>query len=196
MRKAFLHFKKLSVITVTISVIIGIILIARPDDALKIVSIICGSGIIAVGVGAWISYFTKFKTALMAILGTISVIAGITVCLKYKEITQVIIFIFGVFMLISGIVDFFSSLDVRRGGLRGWAGLTIVSVITIIISLAVIFNPFESYLTLTRIIGVGLIIYAITDIIALIELNSINKAINNAVNTTDEIDVEAHDKEN
>ncbi|MCD7797249.1 MAG: hypothetical protein LUG95_06525 [Clostridiales bacterium] len=56
------------------------------------------------------------------------------------------------------------------------------------------FNPFDSTLTVIKIIGVGLIIYAVMDIIAFVQVKKVAKVIDRAVNSGDEVDSDAEER--
>jgi uncharacterized membrane protein HdeD (DUF308 family) len=56
-----------------------------------------------------------------------------------------------------------------------WKTTLIMSIITIICGLVLIFNPFKGAILLTRIVGILIIIYALLDIISTITIrNTLN----------------------
>ncbi|MGN1203272.1 MAG: HdeD family acid-resistance protein [Eubacterium sp.] len=175
MREFFVKLKNLSIITIVAGISIGIILLIKPDEAVKLVSILCGATVILLGAGAWISYFTKWKSTLLALLGTLAIIAGIILCVKYESIISVVLFLFGIFVLVSGVVDFVSAIDARRNDLKSWIVSLIMSIATIILGIIVVVNPFDSMLVLTRLLGISLIVYAIMDLISFIQIKKIIK---------------------
>ena len=181
MKELFVKIKNLSLITIVAGLAIGILLLLQPGETVQLVSMLCGITVIMLGVGAWISYFSKVKSTILAILGTLAIISGIILCVKYKSIISVVLFLFGIFILISGIVDFVSAIEAKRNDLKSW----IVSLI-IILGLLVIVRPFGSMLVITRLLGAGLIIYAVMDLISFIQIKKIVK-----YNLSEQIDVDA-----
>ena len=188
MREFLIKIKNLSLITIAAGFIIGIVLLVRPDESVQFISILCGVTVIMLGIGAWISYFTKFKSIILAILGTLAIIAGIILCVRYRSIVSAVIFLFGVFVLVGGIVDLFSAIDAKRNDLKSWIVSIIMSAVTIILGLIVIINPFDSVMVLTQLLGAGLIVYAIMDLISFIQIRKIVK-----YNLSPQIDVEAQE---
>lgn len=188
MREILIKIKNLSLITIAAGFIIGIVLLVRPDESVQFISILCGVTVIMLGIGAWISYFTKFKSIILAILGTLAIIAGIILCVRYRSIVSAVIFLFGVFVLVGGIVDLFSAIDAKRNDLKSWIVSIIMSAVTIILGLIVIINPFDSVMVLTQLLGAGLIVYAIMDLISFIQIRKIVK-----YNLSPQIDVEAQE---
>lgn len=188
MREILIKIKNLSLITIAAGFIIGIVLLVRPDESVQFISILCGVTVIMLGIGAWISYFTKFKSIILAILGTLAIIAGIILCVRYRSIVSAVIFLFGVFVLVGGIVDLISAIDAKRNDLKSWIVSIIMSAVTIILGLIVIINPFDSIMVLTQLLGAGLIVYAVMDLISFIQIRKIVK-----YNLSPQIDVEAQE---
>lgn len=188
MREFLIKIKNLSLITIAAGFIIGIVLLVRPDETVQFISILCGVTVIMLGIGAWISYFTKFKSTILAILGTLAVIAGIILCVRYRSIVSAVIFLFGVFVLVGGIVDLISAIDAKRNDLKSWIVSVIMSAVTIILGLIVIINPFDSVMVLTQLLGAGLIVYAVMDLISFIQIRKVVK-----YNLSPQIDAQAQE---
>lgn len=173
MTNILVKLKNLSVITIVASFIIGLVLIIKPGEALQVVSLITGVTMITLGAGAWLFYFLKDKSMFMAVLGTIAIISGIIVCVKYKSIISFMLIIFGGFLIVSGIVDLISAIDIKRTGVFGWLIPVIMSLGIIVVGVIIIVNPFKSLELITRILGAGLLAYAIMDIVALIQIKRV-----------------------
>ncbi len=188
MREYYIKLKNLSLITIAAGLIIGIVLLLKPDETVHIVSILCGVTVILLGTGTWISYFSKMKSVLTAALGTLEIIAGIVICIRYKSIITAVLFIFGIFVVVSGVVDFISAIDAKRNDLKSWIISLLMSVATIILGIIVIVNPFDSVMALARILGISLIIYAVMDLITFIQVRKIVK-----YSLKPQIDVEAQE---
>lgn len=188
MRELFVKLKSLSIITVVAGLVIGIILLVKPSETVRLVSIMCGVTVILLGIGAWISYFSKWKSALLAVLGTLAIIAGIILCVKYESIISAVLFLFGLFVLVSGIVDLASAVEAKKFHFKSWIASLIISIATIVLGLLVVVNPFDSMLVLTRLLGISLIVYAVMDLIAFVQVKRIVK-----YSTSTQIDVEGNE---
>lgn len=195
MREFFGKIKNLSIITIISSAVMGIVLLARPGETLYVVSMICGITMIALGVGALISYFVKDRNMLLIILAVISVIMGIIVCVKYKSIVSILLFLFGLFILISGIVDLITSIDVKRYGFGDWIVSFLMSLVTAVLGLLIVVNPFSSSLAVIRLLGISLLVYAVLDLIAFIQVKKVAKAVKEAVINIEPSQIEADAKE-
>lgn len=194
MREFFGKIKNLSIITIIASAVMGIVLLARPGETLYVVSMICGITMIALGVGALISYLVKDRNMLLIILAVISVIMGIIVCVKYKSIVSILLFLFGLFILISGIVDLITSIDVKRYGFGDWIVSFLMSLVTAVLGLLIVVNPFSSSLAVIRLLGISLLVYAVLDLIAFIQVKKVAKAVKEAVINIEPSQIEADAK--
>ena len=195
MREFFGKIKNLSIITIIASAVMGIVLLARPGETLYVVSMICGITMIALGVGALISYLVKDRNILLIILAVISVIMGIIVCVKYKSILSILLFLFGLFILISGIVDLITSIDVKRYGFGDWIVSFLMSLVTAVLGLLIVVNPFSSSLAVIRLLGISLLVYAVLDLNSFIKVKKVAKAVKEAVINIEPSQIEADAKE-
>lgn len=195
MNDFLLKIKNLSLITIIASVIIGIVLLIRPDEALQFVSLVCGITILLLGVGCWITFFAKNNSVFMAIMGTLALIVGIVVCVKYKSIISILLFIFGIFLIISGVIDFISAIDAKRNDMTSWVVSLIMSLVIIVAGIVVTVNPFSSIVFVTRLLGGALIVYAVMDLICFIQIRKIAKLTTVDDPGVDEVDITENDIE-
>lgn len=173
MTDILVKIKNLSIITIITSLVIGLVLIIKPGETLQVVSLICGISLILLGAAAWISYFVKDNSMFMAVLGTISLIAGIIVCVKYKSIITIMLLLFGAFLIVSGVIDLLSAVKTKKVGGSGWKVSMVMSAVMIIAGIIVTVNPFTSMEMITRFLGAGLLFYAVMDLIAFFQIKQI-----------------------
>lgn len=165
--------KNLSIITIVASFVIGLVLVIKPSETLQFVSLLTGATMILLGISAWIYYFVKDKAMFMAVLGSIAIMSGIIVCVKYKSIISFMLILFGGFLIVSGIVDLISAIDIKKSGVFGWLVPVIMSLAIIVVGIIIIVNPFGSIELITRILGAGLLAYAVMDLIAFVQIRRV-----------------------
>lgn len=188
MREILIKIKNLSLITIAAGFIIGIALLVRPDEAVRVISILCGAVVILLGAGAWVMYFSGRRSGVLAVLGTLAIIGGIILCVRYRSIVSAALFLFGLFVLVGGIVDLVSAFEARKNDIGSWIISVIMAVIAIVIGLTAVIDPFDSVMTLTRLLGCGLIFYAVMDLISFIQIRKIVKQ-----SLAEEVDAEAEE---
>ena len=187
--------KKFSISTIIVSAVLGVLFIAFPDKCIQYISLFVGAALIVIGAVAVVTYLLDRNTILPLVLGLIVLVTGIVICAKYRQIISIIVVIFGIFILISGLVDFvasFKSIAILR--LSGWFTL-VLSVITIIFGIVAITKSAALTDSIVRFIGAALIIYAVLDLVSFIQVNAMAKKIKQKIDTQSDIIVEAQEKD-
>ena len=100
------------------------------------------------------------------VYGIITVILGIVVILNPQAIASIIPFIMGVLIIISSVTKLQYSHTLNQHQNSLWKQTLILSIITLIFGLVLVFNPFKGAVFLTRIVGGILLVYGILDIIS------------------------------
>lgn len=177
MKTLFEDIKTYSLITIAASVVMGIILLIYPEHSIKYISLAVGGVMIALGIFSVIRYFTKNKSSFLLTLGVLAMVCGVLVCAKYKTIVSLIEVLFGVFLLCSGVVDLVASIDAAAKKSRSWLLTLVLSVVSIIFGIISIIRPFTVSAVLVRFIGVGLLIYAVMDIISYLQFRHLAAAV-------------------
>lgn len=181
MKKVLTELKKYSLITAVFFAVLGVLLIAFPGKMLQYTAFFIGGVCIACGVFAVISYIVNRQSALMLTLGIISAVAGIVICVAYKQIMSVIIFILGLILLVGGIVDLVNSFYVAASRHRSWILTVLLSAASIILGIVSITNPFDTQEKIVQFIGAGLIVFAVVDLVAFIQVRAITKEVQSRI---------------
>lgn len=91
MKDLLIKIKNFSIITIIASFVIGLVLLIWPNESITAVSILTGVTIILLGVTAWISYLQR-KSIILATAGTVCIIIGVIICVKYQSIIAILLF--------------------------------------------------------------------------------------------------------
>ncbi len=177
MKDLLIKIKNLSIITIIASFVMALVLLIWPSQSISIVSIITGATMIVLGVASWIYYFAKDKSVLLASAGTVSLIVGIIVCVKYQSIIAILLFLFGVFITLSGAVDLITSFYSKASGLGSWGVSSLLSIAVLIFGIIIMVNPTKTSTALVRLVGVGLLVYAIVDLVTFVQVKKAAKEI-------------------
>ena len=183
--------KKLSLATIIVSAVLGILFIAFPSRSIKYLSLIVGIGLIAIGIAAVVSYCIDKRAKFTLVLGVIVLICGIVICAKYREIINLIVMIFGIFILASGIVDLVTVL--KAAVISRAAGITtvVLSVISIIFGIVAITKSAALTDGIIQFIGVALIVYAVVDAVTYFEVKNLFGSVKKAVDDVGDIETDA-----
>lgn len=180
--------KSISLATIALSIVAGLLFIFFPAQCMKYIALILGIALITVGAYAIANYFVKNKSVLLLTLGIIVVICGAIVCLKYKAIVSFIMIVLGIFILASGIVDLITSIRaVFTFKITGCVTL-LLSIATIVFGIIAITKSTQLSEGIIQFIGVALLIYAVLDIIAFVQ---VRKLVSNAKAVTNDVETDA-----
>ena len=173
--------KQLSLVTIVIGFLSGILFIAFPDKCIKYISITVGVAMIALAIAGIVGYLTKRNSAFSLVGGVLLGLIGIIVCIKYEQVVSLIVAVIGLFVMSAGITNLITGFKViKRTVVMGWVTL-LMACVTIVFGFVALTNSSAVSESLVRLIGVGLIIYAVIDLIAYFEVRSLVKEVNKAV---------------
>lgn len=156
--------------------LMGLILIFFPNRSLSFVCTLAGILMVGYGVVAVIGFFTgrgtdafTFRSDL--VLGVMAGIVGIFFLLHSDFIISVIPTILGVYILIDALMNLKRGLDLRALGYAGWTTTLVMSVISLVLGLVILWNPFRTGLILWRVIGAVFLYLGASDLWSVLKLD-------------------------
>jgi uncharacterized membrane protein HdeD (DUF308 family) len=135
---------------------VGVFFVVSPHETLSTFTVVAGIFLLVDGVLAILaSIFGRGEgRGLLALVGALSVIAGLVLIKKPFGALTVFILIFGIWLVVAGVVRFASALGTREGR----AGNILIALVDIIAGIVILSWPSLGLATLAVIIGVVLII--------------------------------------
>ncbi len=168
MRKKFGKLMNISLITSIILVIIGIILLFFTKISLEIIAYLIAGILLLNGVFNIIDDYKQFKIFYFFdgfTSGLLSIILGIIIIANPDYIALLIPLTVGLWFIISSTFKLRMALALKDANCSYWVTTYLLSLLTIIVGLCLIFNPEIGALSLTKVVGALTIIYSICDII-------------------------------
>ena len=160
-----------------IFILIGSFLLARPDDAIHLVSYALGILLMLWGVISIVQFFSNKDNPsyleLSFIVGVFAFIFGLIIFIKPNTIASIIPLLLGIWMLINGVTKLSYSLTLNRE--NNAAASIIISVIIVILGILLIFNPFAGAKKLVQILGITIIVYSVLDLIECFTIKKVYK---------------------
>lgn len=172
MNKMVNVFVKSTIITSMFLLALGILLIVKSEATILMVSYVIGAVLIALGVLAIIN-FLKSKSELYhldIVYGIVTIILGILVIKNPTVIGSIIPFVVGVGILINSGTKLKYALDLRENNEEVWKYTLLVAIISALLGVLLLFNPFKASSLLVQVIGIVISIYALLDIVSTILL--------------------------
>lgn len=189
MEKFMKKFLRSSIITSAVLILLGILLIFQSETTIMMISYVIGGVLVAIGVLALIRYVRAgecpaLRNELDIVYGTVTIIFGIIIIKNYQMIASIIPAVIGIAIIISSAGKLNYAFQLKTEENRMWKTTMILSIISTICGVVLLFNPFKAALGIMKIIGAFIIVYAILDLISTIAIKSSVSRIQKAVEET------------
>ncbi len=184
MRELFEKFRAYSIVSIIVSALCGLALLIFPAASIRYISLAFGSALLIMGTVGVVQYFRKTAGPVVLSVGLISMVCGVIVCAKYQSILTLVEFLFGAFIFCGGIIGLVIALRREMRLMPGWGVNLALTVVSIILGLVCMVNPFHTALALARMLGVALLLYAVMEAVGYVQLRKVGRAVEDAVNRT------------
>lgn len=156
--------KNASVLSLIIMLLAGLFFLIFPGNSLLLAVRILGIGLILAGVVGAADEITKKvdKSDIKLLCYLAEIVAGIVVLAAPAFVLKAFPFIAGLIILVLGIVDVVRAAQVLLETVDGWKTSVALAILTVVVGIIIMINPFGSMKLLVRIIGVILIYHAVT----------------------------------
>ena len=101
--------------------------------------------------------------SLNIIFGILSIILGVVIIFVPTSVISYINIIFGIFLIILGGNKVTYGVWFKIGNDASWSITLVSGIMLILFGVLLIANPFESFMTATKLVGVFLILYSVLD---------------------------------
>ena len=169
MDKLMKKFLRSSLITSIILIALGILLIFQSEATIIAISYILGGVLVSLGVVSAIKFIKKSnmqKSELDLVYGIVCVVLGVLVIKNPEAIASIIPVILGISIIISSANKLQYALELRANSNKLWKTTMIISIISTLCGVVLIFNPFKAVTYFTKVVGVFIVIYSLLDIIS------------------------------
>lgn len=150
----------------------GIYCIANPDAGISTLSIILGIFVLVSGISD-IAVFAgghriMYGTGWFLISGILTVVLALFMLFNNAFTALSLPFIFGMWLMVSGITEAVNSFDLRKMHVRGWGWFTVKGIILAIAGFLSFSDPVSSLMTINLLLGTFLIARGVSKIISAI----------------------------
>lgn len=182
-------YLKSSIVTSTILIILGILLVFQSKTTIMMISYVIGGVLVAIGALALIRYVKNgdspiLRNELDIVYGIVTIIFGIIIIKNYQAIASIIPAVIGIAIIINSASKLNYAFQLKTDENNMWKTTMIISIISTIFGVILLFNPFEAALGIMKVIGIFIIVYAILDLISTMAIKSSVSKIYKAVEET------------
>ena len=184
MRELFEKFRSYSIVSIIVSTLCGLALLIFPEASIRYISLAFGGALLIMGAVGVVQYFRKTAGPVALSAGLISMVCGVIVCAKYQSILTLVEFLFGASIFCGGIIGLVIALRREMRLLPGWGVNLALTMVSVILGIVCMVNPFPTTLALARMLGVALLLYAVMESVGYVQLRKVGRAVEDAVNRT------------
>ena len=131
---------------------LGIFLLMRPSTALNVVCYALGGVVLVCAAVQLVRYFAVergiFQSQLTLISGIICLGLGAFLILRSDIVVRILPIVFGLFVIFDSLGRIQNALDLRRCEYPSWKGFLLLSVLSVVLGVVMILNPFGTMETL------------------------------------------------
>lgn len=155
--------------------VLGLILLLFPATTDHVICYLVAGIAIVIGVVNLIVYFTRNITRNYYrndfVTGLMLIVLGVFVIYKVDLVIELVSFIIGLCIIVSGLFKLQGSLDVQRMGGNAVVILGL-AVVNVVIGILMVIKPFEAAMLIHRLLGAGLLFSGLTDLASTLYLSS------------------------
>lgn len=160
--------KKSFVSASLVYVALGLVLLFFPDLTTSLICTVTGLLLLAYGVSTGFRFFAGsaggYRSQFDAVLGVFAAILGALFLLRPQLILSVLPVLFGLYILIDGLLNLKRGLDMRSYGYAGWTATLVLSIVSLVLGGVILWDPFSTHLLLVRIIGAAFLYQGAADL--------------------------------
>lgn len=152
-------------------ILIGLLLVFWPGHVMTTALTILGIALLVGGgllIYAWYSGRNRASSVITLAEGIVLAVAGLIALIAPKFLISIVPICVGVVVTLNGIFNLAQALDQRKAGYRRWTMSLAMAILTIVLGLLILFNPFSTMEMLVVAIGIVIIYNGVSNL--LIEL--------------------------
>lgn len=166
MKKQKKGSKLASLVKMLVLITAGILLVILPGGSLDVAVSILGFALLAYGVFAAVSYFTRKpedRSILNLVVGILAVVFGTFMRARPEMTINILPIVAGVLVFAGGIMGILRALRMKKNNEGGdWKIFLILAVVEAALGILIFANPFATMNILVRVFGVILIYMGVT----------------------------------
>ena len=194
---AIKKFKLTHYLSALLMVAAGVFLVIRPGTALETLCTVLGACVTFAGAFYAIAYFLRGKLRAVLgmdlVLGLLLAVAGILILTHPKAVISMIPVALGVVLFVSALAKLQTAFDMKRLGVTRWWISLLFALITIVLAVILIRNPFAVMSGLVVYVGISFIVDGVLTLFSMIALGANLRRVKR-LEEKEVIDVEAEEK--
>lgn len=184
MKKMFSELRRDFVLLSLSYIVIGALLLCFPETASTLIAYLCAAVLVAFGALHIIAYcaravpgdFYRFDL----VLGLVGLVLGVFICFRPELLISFFPVVLGIVILVDSFIKLQNAIDLLRMGDRSWWIILLLAILSGVLSVLMLANPFTTAELLLMFVGISLIVNGIIDLISIFRLTHRIKQVTKA----------------
>lgn len=168
MNAIFQKQRRSSIVAALVTLALGLVLIFWPDHTAAVLGMLLGGALLAVGliyVLGWTARRRGEEAPVYALIpGVVLCALGLWLLREPLAMAALVQYIFGAVLIFHGVIDLQGGLALMRMGWRRWWADLLLGVVTVLLGLVVLANPFAAFDMLLMLLGCSLVFDGLSDL--------------------------------
>lgn len=156
------------------------------DVMVKMIGWILGAILCIIGIIQVVAYIRRSQLITELIFGILGIVLGVLIFAHPAWVMSILSVIIGLYILVEGALKVKIAFDAKKQDAKGWWVLFVAAVISIVISIILIINPFGMSKAFMFVLGLALLLNGIENIIHAVYTEKILKEMNTEIIDMDE----------
>ncbi len=159
--------RRSSIAAAIITILVGVLTVFWPNRSVNLMCMLLGTAILVTGViyiAGWFSRRREGAPVFFVLPGVILLALGLWLITRPDSVVRLIQYIFGAVLIFHGLVDLQSAVALMRQSVERWWLDFVLTVLTIVLGVVILANPFGTFSALVMLIGVSLIFDGASDL--------------------------------
>ncbi len=158
------HLKSIPVMSV-VAIIIGLVLILRPDTTLSLILFTVGTLLIISSIASIVDYYRLQRnsfhpSSVMMLNGIISGLVGLVLVVSPLFLMGFLLTLISIVIILGSMGQLINLLSFRRAGMNVSGVLFVMPFALLVIGIYMLSSPIDSVITITTLLGIGIIIFS------------------------------------
>lgn len=163
-------------------VVLGVVLLVWPDTTGNVLCTLLGILLLGYGIFQIIGFFTRGDEgwgsgAVYLLVGLCAVALGVLALSNPEKVLSILPVALGAVVVVDSCMSLKRAFQLKELRMERWWVVALLAVVTLLFGLVVMFNPFQSAILVTRIVGGVLIYQGISDLVSVSRLSYYGKRI-------------------
>lgn len=160
-----------ALVTAILYILIGLLFVLLPDEVTQFITLIVGVALVIAGIVYIIDYFRRWDIEYRSnglAIGILLLFAALFLFLQSNLIVTAIPILLGFAVVVSGTIKLQNAIVLNKTGDNMWKPVLVLALVSLALGIVFMINPFATTRVLVILIGVGLMLSGLSDLVIII----------------------------